>query len=338
MLMRKESLWIIIATVLAVTTSFLSFTLALAYLQIPKEIPVPEEIEEIEVSTIELKEPPKTQEIREIKKEKAKTEPLKKEEPVKKVILPYYARLLQQKRWEGTGTSKIVIILDDAGYNVNSGTQHFFQLQIPLTFSVIPGLKYSKEIANIAYEKGNEIMIHMPMEYCGNSKMTNKDKLSEKDHNMKPYKYAVFKNMSKEQIEKNIEEAINDIPHAVGLNNHMGSDATADEVVMSYVLDKIKSKNFYFIDSVTTAHSVAYNLAKNKGIRANKRHVFLDNENDVDYIKERINELIYQAKRRGYAIGIGHATKPVTAQALLEMMPKFKEYNIEVVPASQLVY
>jgi len=340
--MRRDGLWLIITTVLAVMVSFFSFTLALAYLQIPKEIPIPEEIE---LPTKELKKPPLVQEIQEIKKEKEKVKSEKmqiqmpkKEEQVKKEVLPYYARLLEKKAWKGTETSKIAIILDDAGYNVNGYVKQLLELQVPLTFSVIPGLKYSKEIANMVYAKGYEIMVHMPMEYCGNSKITHEDKLYQAGHNMKPYKYAVLIGMSKEEVEGNIEAAIDSIPHAVGMNNHMGSKATADEVIMSYVLDKVKTKNCYFIDSVTTGRSIAYRLAKQKDVQTNKRDVFLDNENDVDYVKERIYELIYRAKRQGYAIGIGHATKEATAKALVEMVPKLKEYNIEIIPASQLVY
>jgi len=337
--MKKDSLWIVITTVLSVIISIFSFTLALAYLQIPKEIPTPQEIE---IPTEELKKPPRVkQQIQEIKKEKVKSIEMqipKKEKEVKKEVLPYYARLVKEKAWKGTGTSKIAIILDDAGYSINGFVKQLLQIQSPLTISVLPGVKYSKEIANMAYEKGCEIMLHMPMEYCGNSKMTDEDKLCKAGHNMKPYKYAILTGMSKEQIEENLEEALNSIPHVVGMNNHMGSKATADEVLMSYVLDKVKTKNCYFIDSLTSSCSVAWKLARQKSIRTNKRDVFLDNVGDVDYVKERINELIYRAKRNGYAIGIGHATKETTTKALVEMIPKLKEYNIEIVPASQLVH
>ncbi|MEW6097284.1 MAG: divergent polysaccharide deacetylase family protein [bacterium] len=327
--MRKESLWIIIITVVAVVVSVFSFTLALAYLQLPKEIPTPEEIE---IPIKELKELPKEEKTQEIKEEVKS----KSAETTKK-ILPYYSRLVKKKLWEGTETAKIAIILDDAGYSTNGFVKELLQIQAPLTFSILPGVKYSKEIATMAHEKGFEIMLHMPMEYCGNSKMTKEDELCRTNHNMNPYKYAILTGMSKEQVEEELENAINNIPYVVGINNHMGSKATADEVIMSYVLDKIKTRNLYFIDSVTTGLSVAYKVGKRKGVPTNKRSVFLDNINDVEYVKERISELIYMAKRDGYAIGIGHATKRATTEALVEMVPKLKEYGIKVVPASELV-
>ncbi|MEW6609548.1 MAG: divergent polysaccharide deacetylase family protein [bacterium] len=331
--MKKDSLLISIITVLAVGISFFSFTMALAYLQIPKEIPTPEEIEiALESKKLEEKEMEKV-----VKKPKIpKPEEEKKPELTKK-ILPYYSSLVDKRAWKGTGTAKITIILDDAGYSVNGCAKKLLGIQAPLTFSILPGLKYSQQIANQCYEKGKEVMLHMPMENCGNSRMTKEDKLCEAGHNMKPYKYAVLIGMSQEEIAKNLEGAINDIPHVVGINNHMGSKATADEVTMTSVLDQVKIRNLYFIDSVTTGRSVAYKLAKRKGIPTNERTVFLDNINDTEYVKERINELIYRAKQKGYAIGIGHATKEATAEALVEMVPKLKEYGIEVVPASCLV-
>jgi hypothetical protein len=309
-----------------VIISLFTFTLALAYLQIPKEIPSPEEIEIKELDRPHK--PVKTQEIKEdVKSKKTKV--------TKRTIPYYYSHLIKKKSWSGTGTAKIAIILDDAGYSINGAVKRLLQIQAPLTFSIIPGLKYSREIAQMAHEKGLEVMIHMPMENCGNSRMTKEDYKA--NHNMNPYKYAILTGMSKEEVDEEIEGAINNIPHVVGINNHMGSKATADELIMSYVLDKIKERNLYFIDSVTAKHSVAYKLAKKKGVLTNKRSVFIDNINDTEYVKERINELIYKAKRDGYAIGIGHATKGATAKALAEMVPKLKDYGVEIVPASELV-
>lgn len=343
--MRRDSLFIGITTIVGVIVSLFTFTVALAYLQIPKEIPIPKEKEiptpkEIEIPTIQPKKPQKTAKY---KKNKEEEEDVIKEEDVecKKVktsrITPYYSRLIKNKEWIGTKTAKIAIILDDIGYSINGTTKRLLEIQAPLTFSILPGLKYSKQIANLAHEKGLEVMLHMPMENCCNSRMTAEDKLCDTNHNMNPYKYAILTRMSKQEVEEEIESAINDIPYIVGINNHMGSKATADELVMSYVLDKVKEKNLYFIDSITANRSVAYKLAKRKGVLTNKRSVFLDNINNPEYVKERISELIYRAKRNGYAIGIGHGTKGATAEVLAEIVPKLKDYGIEIVPVSKLV-
>lgn len=336
--MKKDGLLLGITTGLAVIVCIFSFTLALAYLQIPKEIPTPEEIEihgkELEKEFPRVTETQKIKQARLVEEMQGKKTEITGKIEVKKKVLSYYESLINKM---GTKTARIAIILDDAGYSTNGFTKLFFQTRVPLTFSVLPGLKYSKAIANLAHENGMEIMLHLPMEYCGNSKTTEEDKLCQPIHNMNPYKYAILTGMSKEIVEKEIESAINDIPYAVGINNHMGSKATADGELMSFVVDTVKTKKLYFVDSVTTGKSTAYKLAKEKGVRTNKRDVFLDNTNDKEYVKERLWELIYRAKRKGYAIGIGHATKDATAEALAEMVPKLKEYGIEVVPASELV-
>lgn len=244
----------------------------------------------------------------------------------------------------GTGTGKIAIILDDAGYSLNGSTKILLDIPVPLTFSVIPGLKYSKRVAEEAYNINKEIMLHMPMEYCNNPKMirngtaTKEDILCQVDRkNDSPYKYALLKGMSEEEVEKQLIGAINDIPHIKGINNHMGSNATADSNLMSFCMDKIKGKGIYFIDSITSGKSIAYKTAKEKGIISGRRNVFLDNEDSVEHVSAQMNILIRLAKKRGYAIGIGHATKHSTAIVLREMAPKLKEIGIEVVPASQLV-
>lgn len=244
----------------------------------------------------------------------------------------------------GTGTGKIAIILDDAGYNMNGSTKILLNIPAPLTFSVIPGLKCSKKVAEEAYNMDKEIMLHMPMEYCNNPRTIRNGTATKEDilcqanrKNDSPYKYALLSGMSDEEVEKQLIGAINDIPHLKGINNHMGSNATADSNLMSFCMDKIKGKNLYFIDSVTSNKSIAYKTAREKGIISGRRNVFLDNEDSIKHVTAQMNILIRLAKKRGYAIGIGHATKHSTAIVLREMAPKLKEIGIEIVPASQLV-
>lgn len=337
--MKRDSWWIGLATFGAVAVSFFSFTLALAYLQIPKEIPPLEKIE-IPVTIPKLEELHKPQEPHKIKKEvKSKVNESKIVKNIKNTS-HHYSCMIEKKLREGTHgtkTAKVAIILDDAGYTTNGFIRKLFQIQAPLTISILPGLKYSKETAQLAHKSGFEVMLHMPMEYCGNSKMPKKDESCKATHNMTPYKYAILTGMSKSEVEEEFEKAINSIPYVVGVNNHMGSKATTDEVIMSYMMDKLKVENLYFIDSLTTERSIAYDIAKRKGVPTSERSVFLDNINDTEYVKKRIKELIYTAKRKGHAIGIGHATKKATINALIEMIPKFKDYGVEIVPASQLV-
>jgi len=156
--------------------------------------------------------------------------------------------------------------------------------------------------------------------------------------NDSPYKWALLCGMSEKEVARQLDGAIKDIPYLKGINNHMGSKATADKRLMTLCMDKLKDKGLYFIDSVTTPKTVAYRLAKEQTISAARRDVFLDNINDVKHVRQQMNILIATAKKNGTAIGIGHATKYSTIAVLDEMMPLLKAQGIEVVPASELVH
>ncbi len=230
--------------------------------------------------------------------------------------------ILANKKW-GSQSCKIAIIIDDAGYSMNGTMEKLLKLSEPLTISILPDEKCSRQIAEQAYKKGFEVMVHMPMQ--------------DSTYTRSSYKWTIMPNMSQEMVKTQIQGAINSIPYATGLNNHMGSKVTENKEVMSYCLDAIKERGFYFVDSLTSSRSVAYKLAKDKGLYAGRRDIFLDNENSSSYVSARMNELIALAKRKGYAIGIGHVTKQVTANVLAEMLPQLKKENIEIVPASALV-
>ncbi|MBI5286105.1 MAG: divergent polysaccharide deacetylase family protein, partial [Deltaproteobacteria bacterium] len=126
------------------------------------------------------------------------------------------------------------------------------------------------------------------------------------------------------------------VPHINGVNNHMGSRFTEDDRRMRVMLEVVKERGLYFLDSKTTSHSSAYRLARGMGIRAADRQVFLDNEQDVEYIKKQVERLIEVAKDKGSAIAIGHP-HPATLSALKEMVPMLKEAGVEITPLSSLV-
>ena len=116
----------------------------------------------------------------------------------------------------------------------------------------------------------------------------------------------------------------------------MGSKFTENERGMRYVMEILKDKNLFFIDSFTTPKSLAYQTAKALGVKTARRQVFLDNEEDEEYIKGQIEKLITIARKDNTAIGIGHPHSQ-TINALQKMVPLMKEKGIEIVPVSELV-
>ena len=218
---------------------------------------------------------------------------------------------------------KIALLIDDFGYS-KSGVVDIFleELNVPFTISVIPGTPQAKLVAEQANKNGKEVIIHLPMQPKGEF---NPD-----------YKWIILDNMSEEEIKSIIKEAKKDIPHAVGLNNHMGSLITSEERPMRSLLKALKEEDLFFVDSKTSPDSIAFTLAQEMGVKSTSRQVFLDNEKDIDYIKNQFQQLISSAKKRGETLGTGHVDI-TTGQALKEIVASLDKRRIELVYVSEIV-
>ncbi len=217
---------------------------------------------------------------------------------------------------------KLAIVLDDWGYNKKT-FKETLDLKFPITYSVLPNLAYSSEIADEASRLGHEVILHLPME----PHQANKISLEEK---------TILTTMGNEEIIKIVRENFANLPHLKGVNNHMGSKATEDEYVMGIVLDEIKNNNLYFLDSNVTSKSVGEKVAKEKGVPFLKRSIFLDNENDKESIKKQLFEAKRLAEINGQAIAVGHA-RHLTIITLKEIIPQIQKDNIELVYLSELL-
>jgi hypothetical protein len=217
---------------------------------------------------------------------------------------------------------KVAIVIDDLGQSAPP-IEGLLALDLPITFAVLPHLKYSTEAAERAHERGLDVLLHAPMEP--------KDSLK---HDAG--RGVLLTGMSEAEIRNHLANDLSGVPHAIGVNNHMGSKFTENERTMRVVLGVLKDKNLFFLDSKTTAASVGERLAGRMGVRNAGRDVFLDNEQDVKYIKGQIARLIKTARKEGSAIAIGHPYKETIA-ALNETAPEFRKNGIEVVRLSELV-
>ncbi|TET13004.1 divergent polysaccharide deacetylase family protein [Candidatus Aerophobetes bacterium] len=219
---------------------------------------------------------------------------------------------------------KIALIIDDFGYSKSRAVDIFLKdLDIPLTLSIIPGTEYARLIAEEAHKNGKEVMLHLPME-------------AEHEELNHGYKWIILNEMEEKEIRLATEEAIKNIPHAVGLNNHMGSLITTKERPMKALLEVVKEEGLFFIDSKTDPDSIAFPLAQKMGIKSTSRQVFLDNEKKIDYITKQFQKLISLAKVRGKVIGIGHANI-TTARAIKEILTSLEGRKIELVYVSEIV-
>lgn len=217
-------------------------------------------------------------------------------------------------------TARVAVIFDDAGGSLED-IEAIIALERPVTIAVLPGLRFSREVAERTRVAGLEVFLHLPLE------------ADDPTRAMGPG--GITAAMTDEEIVATVRAGLASVPGAVGVNNHMGSRGTADERVMRAVLDVVKARGLIWVDSRTSLRTVGARLAGELGIRTASRQVFLDNEDEPEAIRAQIARLIEIARREGQAIAIGHAHRR-TAQVLQEMLSEFDRLGIEFVLASAL--
>lgn len=217
---------------------------------------------------------------------------------------------------------KVALVIDDMGNDLDF-LHELINLQVPLTVAILPDGQYASESAALAQENGLEVIIHLPLEALNGQGYAGADGL-------------IRSSMSREEIRSILEKDLATVPQAVGLNNHMGSRATADRYLMDIILDFLREKNLFFLDSKTTSKSIAYELALQKKVPALSRHVFLDADENRRQVKERLSELLHYALKNGQAVGIGHPF-PETLEALKLYREEAERLGLEPVKLSALL-
>lgn len=218
---------------------------------------------------------------------------------------------------------RIAIVIDDFGYQDQALIRAFCDLPQPITFSIFPGERHTAWTARRATEKNHGVMVHLPMEPVGYP-----------EHNPGPD--AIFVDDAPEKIAALTQNALAAVPHARGMNNHMGSRVTQNAAAMKAVLQIVKQRDFFFVDSRTSPRSVAYAIAREMGIRSGRGALFLDLAADEGAIAKQLYALAARARQEGAAIGIGHA-KRETLRALQRVLPALEEQGFAFVLAEEIV-
>jgi uncharacterized protein len=242
------------------------------------------------------------------------------------VVAPLAARA-QPRAQHPKGTAELAIILDDLGHD-RSAADSLLALPFPLTISVLPHLPLSTETAEEAYRRGDQIMLHLPMESQSEG---------EGSEGAIPEPLELRSGNTQSQVAAALDGMLETVPHAVGVNNHQGSRATADPALMQALMPALRAKGLFFIDSRTTAATVAYDTAERTGVRAASRKVFLDDTPTREAVLAQLDLAARDALRDGSAIAIGHP-HPATIAALAEGVPGLEARGIRLVFASDLVH
>jgi polysaccharide deacetylase 2 family uncharacterized protein YibQ len=216
---------------------------------------------------------------------------------------------------------RLAIILDDLG-NDSDAAKAVFAMPYPLTISILPNHVHSVEIAQQAQQRGDQVMLHLPMQSLA------------KEHSEAQELHG---GMSRADVSRLVSEFLDEVPGVIGVNNHQGSASTADKKLMAELMPVLKEHKLFYVDSRTSAATVAYDTAQRFGVRAAFRNVpFLDDVEDVSAIRKQIEIAIARAARKKDAIAIGHA-HPSTLEALKETLPQAKSHGVKLVFASELV-
>jgi len=198
---------------------------------------------------------------------------------------------------------KLAIVIDDFGYRPHNENQ-VLDLPSAISVAVLPNAPHAREMATKAHNSGHEVLIHLPMAPLSKQPL-------EKD-TLRP-------DMSSAEIERIVREAVDDVPYAVGLNNHMGSAMTSSLFGMQKVMQALSRYNLYFLDSMTIGNSQAMRAASGTGVKVIKRRVFLDDTQKEADIRVQFTRAVELARRNGSAIAIGHP-HPTTVRVLQQMV------------------
>jgi polysaccharide deacetylase 2 family uncharacterized protein YibQ len=215
---------------------------------------------------------------------------------------------------------RLAIVIDDLG-NDYAQAGVLFRFSFPLTISVLPHLPESAEIAEEAHRRGYEVLLHLPM--ASNAGDTDEP-------------IELHPGMNAETVGKTFSSMLDTVPYASGVNNHEGSLGTSDQTLMNELMPLLYQRQLFFIDSRTTAATVAEAAAHTARVPAAARNVFLDDDQSPSAIRKQFALAIRDARENGSALAIGHP-HPATLLVLTEMLPEAGREGVTLVFASDLV-
>jgi uncharacterized protein len=221
-----------------------------------------------------------------------------------------------------SGSARLAIIIDDLGSD-RAAADAVFALGYPLTVSVLPNHEHSMEIAEEAHRRGFQVMLHLPMQSVANET---------------PETQELHPGMPAQEVAQVVDQFLQNVPEAAGVNNHQGSQATADAALMDELMPVLRDHHLFYVDSRTTAATVAYETAQDFGVRSAFRNVpFLDDVAEVGAVRKQLELALKGAREKGEAVAIGHP-HPATLQALRDVLPQAQGQGVRMVVASELVH
>jgi hypothetical protein len=216
--------------------------------------------------------------------------------------------------------ARLAIVIDDLGVSLGEG-RRVLRLPGPVACAILPHQPFSRQLADEARVGGKEVLLHQPME-------------ADEAHETGPG--GIDAAMPSPEIGAMLGYNLETVPHAAGINNHMGSQLTRQREPMQRLMRAVRSRHLFFVDSRTTPASLAADVARTEGVPTLVRDVFLDNDRDPGAIERQFDELLRLARTRGQALAIGHPY-PETLAVLERRLPPLHAAGVELVPLSRLL-
>ncbi|MDO6543129.1 divergent polysaccharide deacetylase family protein [Photobacterium sanguinicancri] len=216
-----------------------------------------------------------------------------------------------------TIAAKLAIVIDDLGYNSMPVALSALPAQISL--SILPDTPFDIATAELAHQQQRDVLLHMPMQPQGAAPLE---------------PLTLTNQMPEETFKQTLRHALLRVPHAVAVNNHMGSALTQDVTRMDWVMTVLAEQGLGFLDSRTSVHSVAEQRAHVFQLSTLRRHIFLDHFRTQEFVTQQLKMAVKRAQRHGYAVAIGHPY-PVTLSTLQQQLPLL-DTDVELVPLSAL--
>jgi polysaccharide deacetylase 2 family uncharacterized protein YibQ len=222
----------------------------------------------------------------------------------------------------GSGGPMVAIVIDDLGPSRRSA-RHAIALPAPLTLAFMPYTEGLAPLLEQARENGHELLLHFPMEPLAST--------------VDPGPKALTTDQEDWEIRLRLEWGLDRAPGIVGINNHMGSRFTANPRAMAKVMRVLREKGLLYLDSRTTSSSVSERVATAFEVPFLGRDVFLDHESPGrTSVLDQLEKTADIARKRGYAIGIGHPHAETLA-ALEIWLDGLGEDHLTLVPLSAIM-
>ncbi len=214
------------------------------------------------------------------------------------------------------GKAYLSIIIDDLGQSTERDSRTL-ALPGPVTMAIMPDTPHATEFARQAHKAGKTVILHMPMDPATGP-------------------YAWHPGITLEELARRLDAALLRVPYAAGINNHMGSRMTAQREQMAWLMGELQRRHLFFVDSRTSAATVAAAEAQRIGLAHVSRDVFLDDVRTAEAISGQLQQGIALARKQGSAVLIGHPY-PQTLQVLEQEIPRLKGQGIELIPLPQMI-